>query len=151
MQSNSARVPHFLRVTQALALVSGIGAPCAALLIAATDCGSSAPSPGPGTCANACVGAGVAADDGSPPYDGSSAYDGSPLGVGVVTWGVMVAPDASTPGSGDGGAAPDATSLSDASTDASESDGAKGPSDAAFLFDHIIIVGGPLAPPDLPA
>ena len=77
--SGALRIPHFLRVTQALALVSGIGAPAAPML-ATVDCGGSSDV--------------VQGSDGSD--DGNSngaevgsasgggvmpAYDGSPAGV----------------------------------------------------------------------
>jgi hypothetical protein len=119
------RIPHFLRVTQALAFVSGFGLPIIA------GCGSSsAPTTGGESDgassedaayeATMIVGGGI----GIPPYDGAvtgvAIYEGGPMGV-------TVQPDSSTVYDG-------------------------GPLGIIVPFDggHVV-AGGPLAAPELPA
>jgi hypothetical protein len=135
-------VPHFLRVTQALAFVSGFGLPIIA------GCGStSAPTTGGESDgassedaayeASIIVGGGI----GIPPYDGGPtgvvanhdaaiAYDGAVTGIGIYDGGptgVAVQPDSSTVYDG-------------------------GPLGIIVPFDggHVV-AGGPLAAPELPA
>jgi hypothetical protein len=169
--NKSARgVPHFLRVTQALAFVSGVGAPSAAMLVATADCGGAAFSGAP-----ACDACGsdapassdgfapgvVAPVDGSPPdvlasADGSrdsptdAPYDG--IRVGVTPLPSDAASDASLPGivipidaAYDGRPMGVMPLPGDAASDRSFP-GIQIPPDAALLDG-----GGPLLPPELAA
>ncbi len=84
MKRHPSSVPHFLRVAQALALVSGVGVPAAGLLVSA--CGSSSGSGIPGVAdsgstrdAHGTVDSGIIADT-SPELD-SSMPDVQPQGV----------------------------------------------------------------------
>jgi hypothetical protein len=125
----SHAVPHFLRFTQALALVSGLGLPCAMLV---TACGGDeSPSTSDGGNAEgsvadgysgsaACDACGISSYDGgvlgTAPYDGGGGIEPAPdAGVADGFSGIMVSPDASADAEIEGGG------------------------------------GGPLAPPDLPA
>ncbi len=122
---SSSSVPHFLRFTQALVFVSGLGLPAAAL---AVGCGgetvatSSSDDAGvaDGFSGTVCHGCGISAYDGgvmgTAPYEGDS--------------GISFVPDASVEDGFSGIGLPP-----DASADAEIEGGG----------------GGPLAPPDLPA
>jgi hypothetical protein len=163
MKSTELRVPHFLRVTQALALVSGIGLPGALL----GACGGAFATTGDGgggdgqsaVCDDACAG-GVRADDGAVPlpapppgYDGApvgvvvsdASYDGSPVGVVPIR-------DASYPYDGrpvgvlpyDGGPVGIIIPYDGGPV------GVVPITDSGLLRD-VILIGGPLDPPDLPA
>jgi hypothetical protein len=166
-QNNSARgVPHFLRVTQALAFVSGVGAPVAAMLVATADCGGTAFS---GTLAcDACGNDALASSDGFAPgvlapVDGSALdvlasadgsrdapYDG--IRFGVTPLPSDAASDASLPGivipidaAYDGRVMGVMPLPGDAASEHSFP-GILIPPDAALLDG-----GGPLLPPELPA
>jgi hypothetical protein len=167
------RIPHFLRVTQALAFVSGFGLPVTA------GCGGAfTPEVGPESDgASSYDGSGQPSPGGggvqpAPPYEGgvtgtmlpydgavtgvlvrpdaSLAHDGGPTGVlpydGAVT-GIVVHPDASL--AYDGG--PTGVTIYDGGpTGISIYDG--GPLGVIVQLDggHLV-VGGPLLPPELPA
>jgi hypothetical protein len=146
MKPSDLRVPHFLRVTRALALVSGIGGLPAAMIVAcggsstASDDGGAydgvAMGISPQPCADACGGGVMADDSPASPYDGFAAgvYDGSPMGVIAMPYdggplGVVIHPDASPYDGRVMGVVP----ITDAS------------------FHDVIAIGGPLDPPELPA
>ena len=127
----SARLPHFLRFTQALALVSSVGLPAAALLIATPGCDAKPIDEGVAACSSDCE-----PYDSGEPRDASGHPDGAsgilPFDGGVVDAGISALPDSEVP---DGLA--DVGPITDASSDAdAESEVEAG--------------GGPLAPPDLP-
>jgi hypothetical protein len=169
LKKSARSVPHFLRVTQALAFVSGVGAPAAAMLVASADCGGAAFSGAPecDACASDAVGT---SDDFAPgvvaPYDGRSVgvaplpndassdaardapYDGISVGVTPLPGdgslpGIRVSPDAAYDGR-PMGVIP--LPGGDAASDAAFFPGILIPPDASLLDG-----GGPLPPPELPA
>ena len=130
------QMPHFLRVTRALAFMSG-----GALPLGAAACGMATYEvlPEPANCDAACSD-GALADGPSLSYDGRAvgllpAPDSGPYGYDGQAIGVSPAPDAAD----DAEAAADAA---DAASDATPPDS----SDSGHL-----IIGGPLMPPELPS
>ncbi|MGO9838964.1 MAG: hypothetical protein ACLP1X_32685 [Polyangiaceae bacterium] len=167
---NDLRVPHFLRVTQALAFVSGFGLPLT------IGCGGNAISSPAGTESDSSSLEDTGNADSPGPFD---PYDGSPLGlllddsggggIGVPPpydggpKGVMGHPDASVAYDGgvtgvgiyDGGPTgvvvhPDASMAYDGGpTGVIIYDG--GPLGIIVAPDAGHVLGGPLLPPELPA
>jgi hypothetical protein len=168
LKKSARGVPHFLRVTQALAFVSGVAFPAAAMLVASADCGGAAFSGAPAC--DACASDAVATSDDFVP-DVVAPYDGRPLGVAPLPGDASsdAARDAPydgvaagvTPLPGDGSlpgirispdAAYDGRPMGviplprDAASDAVPFPGILIPPDASLLDS-----GGPLPPPEFPA
>jgi hypothetical protein len=123
------RAPHFLRFTQAIAFVSGLGFPAAVLLTPLAGCGGEPPDEGSRFCdcpafTEGGVDSSATFPDGAAgvlTYDGG-AHDGTALGV-TIDAGIQSAPDS-------GDANDEDAPIADADVDAG---------------------GGPFSPPDLPA